>query len=103
MSTSKRLIKAFNDAIPLGPHDNPHSEFITVRLDFIQEAIDHLDWLEKGVSEWRSESIKNAQVRATARIAIKHLVTVLEGCRTAGEQQNADSEAREWLCSIGSI
>jgi hypothetical protein len=53
VSTTKRLTKAFSDAIPLGPHPRPHSEWVSVRLDFVQEVIDHLEWLEKGNAEWR--------------------------------------------------
>lgn len=105
MSTTKRLTKAFSDAIPLGPHPTPHSEWISVRLDFIQEAIDHLDWLEKGNAEWRSEyrrTAKHAEAgRATARVAIAHLDKVLNGCRNSTEQQAADTAARDWLASIG--
>jgi hypothetical protein len=106
MSTSKRLTKAFADAIPLGPHPNPHSEWIDVRLDFVQDAIDHFDWLEKGNAEWRSMAIGNAKqaeaARATARIAITHLQNILNKPRTHAEQQAADTAARDWLISIGS-
>ena len=34
-------------------------------------------------------------------VAITHLDKVLNGCRTASEQQRADTAAREWLASIG--
>lgn len=106
MSTTKRLTKAFVDAIPQGPHPNPHAEWISVRLDFVQEAIDHIDWLEKGNAEWRSVALNRGQhltaVQATARIAIGHLQAVLNKCRTADEQQRADTAARDWLISIGS-
>jgi hypothetical protein len=40
-------------------------------------------------------------VREAARVAIAHLIRVLNGCRTADEQQQADTEARDWLRSIG--
>lgn len=105
MSTTKKLTKAFSGAIPLGPHPNPHSEWIQVRLDFVQEAIDHMDWLEKGNAEWRAEFQRVARqaeaARASARVAIAHLDKVLNQCRTADEQQKADTEAREWLQSVG--
>ena len=102
---TKRLIKAFSDAIPMGEHPAPHAEWITVRLDFINEAIDHLDWLEHGIAEWQDEAMtaqKQADgARATARIAIGHITKVLNDCRTADEQQAADTAARDWLASIG--
>jgi hypothetical protein len=105
MST-KRLTKAFSDAIPLGPHPNPHAEWIQVRLDFIQEAIDHLEWMEKGNAEWRDMAISRAKqaetARATARVAITHLQAVLNKPRTHADQQAADTAARDWLTSIGS-
>lgn len=106
MSTSKRLIKAFSDAIPLGPHPDPHTERVQVRLDFVQDAADHIDWLDKGIKEWRdaaqtATSRRNA-VAATARIAIGHLQAVLNKPRTHDEQIKADAAAREWLLSIGS-
>lgn len=101
---TKRLTKAFSDAIPQGEHPAPHSEFITVRLDFIQEAIDHLDWLEHGISEWRDEYItakrQSNAARATARVAIGHLDTILNKCRCHQEQQTADTAARDWLTSV---
>lgn len=105
MDTTKRLQKAFRDAIPLGPHHEPHAEWITVRLDFVQQAYDHLDWLEKGNAEWRSEAMtarrQAERAHAHARVATNHLSTVLNGCRTAGEQQRADGAARDWLASTG--
>ena len=106
MSTTKRLTKAFSDAIPLGPHPEPHGEWIQVRLDFIQEAIDHLEWLEKGNAEWRGmavSKIKQAETAgAIARVAITHLQAVLNKPRTHADQQTADTAARDWLISIGS-
>ena len=106
MSTTKRLTKAFSDAIPLGPHPNPHAEWIQVRLDFVQEAIDHLEWMEKGNAEWRDMAISRAKqaetARATARVAITHLQAVLNKPRTHADQQAADTAARDWLTSIGS-
>ena len=106
MSTTKRLTKAFSDAIPLGPHPNPHGEWILVRLDRVQEAIDHFEWLEKGNIEWRDMAISKAKqaetARATARVAITHLQAVLNTPRTHADQQAADTAARDWLISIGS-
>ncbi len=71
------------------------------------ELIDALDWAEKGLAEWRSEALtarRHAEAaRATARVAIGHLDTVLNQCRTAQEQQKADTAARDWLASIGAL
>jgi hypothetical protein len=106
MSTGKRLQKALSNAIPLGPHPEPHAEWILVRLDFVQEAIDHLEWLEKGNAEWRdigaSKHKQAHAAQATARVAIAHLQAVLNKARTHAEQQAADTAARDWLISIGS-
>ena len=106
MSTTKELTKALSDAIPKGPHPEPHAEWIQVRLDFVQEAIDHLDWLEMGVDEWREEALSQQQkahaAHAKARTAIAHLQCVLSKARTATESYAADTAARDWLTSIGS-
>jgi hypothetical protein len=106
MNTTESLIKAFSDAIPLGPHPEPYNEWIQVRLDFIQEAINHFDWIERGNSEWRDMAVSRAKqassASATARVAITHLQTVLNKARTHAEQQAADTAARDWLTSIGS-
>lgn len=103
---SKKIIKYMGDAIPLGPHPTPHAEWIQVRLDVVQNAIDHIEWIEKGNDEWKqmytqSNRQRNA-AQATARIAISHLQAVLNKARTHAEQQAADTAARDWLISIGS-
>ena len=106
MTTTERLTKAFSDAIPIGPHPEPPAEWISVRLDFVQDAIDHLEWLEKGNAEWREIAVRRTKelkaVQATARVAITHLQAVLNKPRTHAEQQEADTAARDWLISIGS-
>lgn len=106
MSTSQRLQKVLSNAIPLGSHPDPHAEWISVRLDFVQEAIDHIEWLEKGNAEWRdigtSKHKQAHAAQATARVAIAHLQAVLNKARTHAEQQAADTAARDWLISIGS-
>ena len=106
MSPTKVLTKALSDAIPLGPHPEPHAEWIKVRLDFVQEAIDHIDWLDMGVDEWREEALSQQQkvhaAQAMVRIAIRHLHEVLNKPRTHAEQIIADVAARDWLISIGS-
>ena len=103
MNTTERLTKAFQES--LSARKNPCDDWVKVGAGFLGEAIDHMDWLEKGNAEWRSEYQRVAKhaeaVRATARIAIGHLEKVLNGCRTAEEQMAADKAAREWLTSIG--
>lgn len=99
-----KLLKYLADSIPIGPHPDPHAEWVSVRLDVVQEAIDHIEWLDKGCEEWRKMGLasdKQAKAaKATSRVAITHLNAVLNGCRTAGEQQTADTAARDWLASI---
>ncbi len=101
-----RLLKYLADAVPQGPHPEPHAEWVSVRLDVVQTAIDHIDWLEKGNEEWRLQQLsagKQAKAaRAQARVAITHLQAVLNNARTHPEQQAADTAARDWLESIGS-
>jgi len=49
------------------------------------------------------ESKEVKRLTALSRIAIKHLDTVLNNCRTAPEQQSADTDAREWIASLGEV
>jgi hypothetical protein len=101
-----RLLKYLEDSIPLGDHPSPHAEWVSVRLDVVQVAIDHIEWLEKGNEEWRQMYLAvNRQAKvaeATAGIAIGHLHAVLNKPRTHAEQQSADTAARDWLVSISS-
>ena len=103
---SSRLTKYLADAIPQGPHPEPNAEWVSVRLDVVQTAIDHIEWLEKGNEEWRGVAVSNQMqaeaARATARVAINHLQEVLNKPRTHDAQQRADTAARDWLTSIGS-
>jgi hypothetical protein len=101
---SSLLVKSLADALD-APH-NPADDWMTVGRSFVAEAIDHIEWLEKGNEEWRVMA-RTAQrhaeaARATGRVAINHLQTVLNKCRTADEQLRADTAARDWLASIGS-
>ena len=70
------------------------------------ELDDCIEWLEKGIEEWRhmyvTENRKGKAAEATARIAVRHLQSVLNKPRTHDEQQSADTAARDWLVSIGS-
>lgn len=80
---------------------------LTVVVDkaLFGEAIDHIEWLEKGNSEWRNLAIIRSRqaeaARATARVAIDHLEAVLSKAKTANEQMTIDTAARNWLESIG--
>lgn len=113
MLDRETVVKYLRDAIPIGEHPTPHAEFITVRLDTVQAAADAIEafdddkeWIEKGLAEWRDMAQANGKhaeaARATARIAIAHLQSVLNQPRTHDQQQVADSAARDWLLSIGS-
>lgn len=103
---SERLASLLVDAISKGPHPNPHSKFVRVRLDVVHELIDHLDWMEKGNAEWRATAHyvqgEVARLGAVNKVAINHLQAVLNKARTFDEQQAADTAARDWLTSIGS-
>lgn len=100
---TKRLTEAFESAI--ATRSSPSDDWVQVGAGFLSEAIDYFEWLEKGNAEWRDMYLsadKQAKAaRATARVAIGHLNKVLNECRTAPEQQGADTEARDWLASIG--
>lgn len=107
-----KTIKALKDAVPLGEHPDPHAEWIQVRLDFVNKAVEQLgglldanDWLEHGVQEWRDQATREAResrrVAATLRSAIRHLDAILNGARTASESWDAEHAARDWLLSIG--
>ena len=101
-----RIVKYLSEAIPQGEHPRPHAEWVPIRLDVAQEAIDYLDWLEKGNAEWRRTALTNSAhaeaARATARIAIDHLDAVLNKAQGSWErQQAADAAARTWMASIG--
>ena len=74
------LVQGLRDAIPLGPHPAPHAEWTSVRLDMVQGAIDHIEWLEKGVEEWRdmANTARAAHQRLQRRMdAITKIVATL--------------------------
>lgn len=100
-----KLLKYLTDSIPLGEHPEPHAEWVSVRLDVVQTAADHIEWLEKGNEEWRhmylSADKQAKAAQATARIAITHLQATLNSARTHAQQQDADAAARDYLLSIG--
>lgn len=102
---TKKLIKALADAIPSGPHPDPHAEWIRVRLDFVQKTIEHMDWLDRGVAEWRHVALKAQSQSANdwivSDMAIRHLRAILNSRRTATQSLEAETAARQWLASIG--
>ena len=99
------IIKCLADTIPQGEHPDPWEVICQVRLDVVEVAISRLDRLEKRIREWRDATLASAKqadaARATARIAITHLQTVLAPPSTFADQQRADTAARDWLASIG--
>ena len=105
MWPSEKIVKYLSDAIPKGEHHNPSNEFIRVRLDTVQEAIDHIEWVNKGLDEWRGLALMREEqlkaISAMTRVAIGHLQAVLNNARTHHDQQTADTAARDWLTSIG--
>lgn len=73
------LVQGLRDAIPLGPHPAPHAEWVSVRLDMVQGAVDHIDWLQKGNEEWRVMALASqAQVKHQAGQRESELVTLLK-------------------------
>lgn len=102
---SSCLVKYLEDAIPAGPHPEPHAEWVSVRLDVVQKAIDHIDWIEKGNDEWRemyeAEAKKSEAARATARVAIGLLDAVVKTGPLPIDDFNARCRALDWLSSIG--
>jgi hypothetical protein len=79
---------------------------IEQELPLLRDALDDIEWTEKGLAEWRDVALSNEKqaqaAQATARIAITHLQAVLNQSRTHADQQAADTAARDWLVSIGS-
>ncbi len=81
-------------------------EAIDLQLPRLRETLNEIECTDKSLAEWRSIAQEKARhlaaVQATARIAIRHLQSVLNTARTHAEQQAADTSARDWLISIGS-
>lgn len=67
---STRLIKYLKDAIPLGEHPTPHAEWVSVRLDALQAAIDYIEQAEdfQRRAHQSSERIRACNARALASI-----------------------------------
>lgn len=66
---------------------------------------DQIDWIERGIVEWREVAHQNnkraTMARVTARVAITHLQTILNGRLDANQMFAAEAAARDWLESIG--
>lgn len=98
-----RVVSNFLSRVKHWEEGKPDRHDALVSMD---AAVDAVDWVEKGLEEWRSVATaaqkQAAAAQATARIAIGHLQAVLNTARTHHEQQAADTAARDWLISIGS-
>ncbi len=101
----EKVVKYLSDAIPQGEHPSPHTELVSVRLDVVGCSIDYIDWLEHGIAEWRNQAATKEKqataASATARVAIGHLLAVLNVAKTHDQQTMIDAAARDWLVSIG--
>ena len=74
----------------------------------LESLPDSVEWIEKGIVEWRAQAQTNARhaeaARATARVAIGHLQRVLQDthARIPSEQRlQWRRDAEDWLASIG--
>lgn len=72
----------------------------TITPDLMAEVLNSIDWLDRGLSEWRKLAIDNElnyhKVQAALRIAIRHLAVALD----AGSSEDAIEHARDWLLSV---
>jgi len=95
---TKRLTKAFSEALA-APRSDP---WVVIDPEHLSEAIDHMEWIEKGVEEWRqmyvAESLRYTTEAAISRVAIRRLIDMLRINRIP---LDADTAARDWLTSIG--
>lgn len=106
--TLVRVFTTLTDYIELTTHWREGStdrHAAKLALKDLNDVLDDFEWTEKGLDEWRDMALSSAKqaeaARATARVAIGHLDCVLNQCRTAADQQKADTAARDWLTSIG--
>lgn len=76
-------------------------------LDQAECVLDQVEYVEKGLAEWREKALTNARhlaaVQATARVAIGHLQRVLQDNASTTSEQRAQwrRDAEDWLTSIG--
>jgi len=47
-------MRYLRESIPLGPHPEPHAEWISVRLDVVQAALERLDHAEVAIRHVRN-------------------------------------------------
>ncbi len=98
------LLDALGDA--LAKTGNQAEDWVHVGRGFVSAAIDQIEYLNKGLNEWRElwmgAARQNSRSQAALKIATAHLHEVLNKARTHAEQVSADASARNWLESIGS-
>ena len=74
-------------------------------LKALEALPDQIDWIERGIVEWRDVAQQNGKrygmAQATARVAITHLQAILNGRLDANKMFDAEKVARDWLESIG--
>lgn len=106
MSGAEQALATLRDYVERSTHWQEGGADRHAAKKALGELVDGIEWTEKGLAEWRDQALTKAKhlaaVQATARIAIGHLQTVLNKCRTADEQLRADTAARDWLTSISS-
>lgn len=106
MSGAEQALATLRDYVERSTHWQEGGADRHAALEALNELPDAIEWLDKGLAEWRglydATSKQSAAARATARVAIGHLQAVLNQSRSHAEQQAADTAARDWLISIGS-
>lgn len=74
-------------------------------IEALKVLSDQIDWIERGLAEWREScQLRDRALKqqsATARVAIGHLQTLLNGRLDANQMLAAEKAARDWLESIG--
>ena len=81
--TPEEIRKHLINSLPKFNGNDPSEIEVAVRLDVVQETIDYIEWLEKGVDEWRNEANKNK----LSVLGVKYV-------EIARETRIADLEAR---------
>ena len=92
------------DALLYSPDNNADGPENRVMLYTAGGLSDRLDWLEKGIAEWRATAdargIEAERVRATARLTIELLRDILKADAPEARAQ-AQQRARDWLTIHG--
>lgn len=104
-----KALKILRDYVERAARQMPQtqdSSYGQEAIKALDELDDHIDWLDKGIDEWRSLAQNNSQMAMrmafTLRIALSHLHATLNQQHNANDQLKADTAARDWLISIGS-